>query len=479
MAFWGGCVTALALAANHAFYLSVTGNDVIREDYWRFVPLLEAYYQGTLTLEGMLTATNGPFYSLFVPSVFLLDGILLDLPLVSIHLLAVVCNVIAVAIVMRVVWRELDDRGSTAAMLLVPLAIVLASPVLHFLLLYGQASFSIVRVAFYLLVLVTVSRVLDGRAVRWRGFLLWATLMFFSVAVIGGGYMPGLVGSTLFVTGFSAWTLRRNGRDASGAGWWPWVVIWTLVSGGVASLVLLVPRGPSLVSVLPSEERPAAVLTFGTRLFANSIMGGKWRPESEGLLCMVGVVGAVLCLGGLIVLVSRRRTDLPELLSLGLVTYSLATVVSISVARVSYGSNAAYGLRYLGDTTLWQAGILILVYRLTAEVRNQDRKGATAKRIAGILVLISISLIHVGSLHQQWQRAPSVRRQMRAMKAALLQHKSLSDDDLRRRLATNPRLFSYAREGIETLERYRLNVFREGVDSIQTKQDEAELPTDR
>lgn len=471
MAFWGGLAIALALAANHAYYLSVIGNDVVRADYWRFIPLLEAYYQGTLTLEAMLRATNGPFYSLFVPSVILLDGILLDLPLASIHLMAVVCNAIAVAVVLRVVWRELHDRGSTAAILLIPLAIVLASPVLHFLLAYGQASFSVIRVAFYLLVFVTLSRVLGGRAVGWRGSLLWATLMFFSVAVIGGGYMPGLVVSTLFVTGFRVWAPRRDGRDASGAGWWPWVVIWTLVSAGVASLVLLVPRNPSLVSVLHSEERPTALLAFATRLFANSMIGGKTLLENEAVLWTAGSVGAALCLGGLVFSVRRRRTGVPELLSLGLMAYSLATVASISLARVSYGPNAAFGLRYLADTTLWQAGVLILVYRMTAEVRRHDHRGATAKRIAGILVLLSISLVHLGSLHQQWRRAPTVRRHMSAVKAAVLQHESLSDDELGKRLATNRRQFRYAKEGIEILERYRLNVFREGVDSVRPEQD--------
>jgi len=460
------CGGILALVLHHVLFTLYIDNGVVARDYWRFLHLFDDFHQGQLTVEGMLATTNGPFRSLFVPAVILLDGVGFGLPLTTIHLAALLLAACSAAVVLAFAWRHLSLDGPQVLALFC-LGLVLLTPMHLYLIAYGQASLSIIRVAFYLLVMVLLAHILTVQSSRAM-VVVWVVVFAFAVVVVGGGYMPSLI-ATVGLLSLAA--LRQPRAVSSKRNWMrPLMVFFVAIAAfAVAWFVLVEPEDFSGQIAWMLEQgrpldRPAALSQFFLKVMATSILAGRAVSASAASILLIGGIAALAAIATMVLgLVSFRRAGPVALLAAGMATYSLLVAASISVARLPFGPNASLASRYLADTTLWQAAAALLVILfLVNRSTTTDGLGSSARGTVGAVVLLGILVaVHAGDLYSQWTRAPAVRARAEQMREALRTPDRYSEAELQRRLGLNGFQFLFVENGIAIMKRYRLNIFRE------------------
>jgi hypothetical protein len=463
----------LGLLLNLVVFTFVVDNGVIRNDYWRFVPLIDDYASGEMRFAELVRSTNSPLKSLWVPVLTILDGVLLDLDLVAIHYLGSITLLLSALVVYGEFRRSLADR-KRVALWFVPLALVLLSPKLQHLLIYGQAAFSMIRMCAYLVALVALSRLLSVETARRRDVILVSLCLPIAVVFFGGQYLPGLVVAVLALVGVKALVDReglRTQRGALGVSLGVFaasvaVYALTLIDWSQASSRENKGVAGFLSAKAEALAGPLDYVTFYLTLLGNSLMGGTLFADQRPPSPLVAVVGLV-CLG-LIVLALRayfrqevwRRTLLPA----ALILYPLAIIALITAARTNFGPGPAQAGRYLADTTLWQVGALWIL----ADARAPLGAGGAALVGRRITLALSRTLVVVLfasvalDLHLQWSQAGHYREKFQVQRLALLYADEFTTLELSNELRENVRISrSYLDDGLAILRERGWNVFRD------------------
>ncbi len=443
-----------ALVANQLAFTLYIDNGVVLRDEWRFVHLIGAYREGTLTVGEMLATTNHPIKSLLVPALVLFDGVALDLRLTPLYFGAVLVAGLTVVVFLELVRRRLV-RGPPAAAWPVATAVVLLSPMQVHSISYGIAVVGLLRVGVYLVTLAWLAALCRARRPGLLQVGGWAGLLLFAVAVVGSGFAVALWGAAAVVWAASRRAVPRRPptrRHLALAG--------VLIAVPLLALPLIVrpDASASLGMASAGIAEPGRSLRFALRMAAATLASGGVARIPEGAVLVVGVVVVAVALLVLWRAVMRSRGTGVDPLAAGLVVYTLLALAMIALARG--GSGALFVGRYLADTVLWQvATVLAVATPAPARAGPAPRHRPRARLAAAVLVLLAA--VHGVELVRGWTAAPALRREFRRVASDLRHHAEFTDQELRRRLLANARQFSYVEAALPLLEKYRLNVFRD------------------
>jgi hypothetical protein len=460
----------VTLALQHIIYILYVDNGVVNFDFWRFILSVDNFFSGNFNLREFIVPSNGPLKSLLTPLLVTGDALLFDLNLNSLYIGAVLIKVFST---MPVVWtanRVAKKTGVWAILPVTAIGVVLVSPTLFHLIAYGQATVSIYRVAMYVIIFWIVGESLKTDTSSNTLLIIGIIIAVSSgVLLVGSAYLPGFAGSiliTVMVATIGKW--RRGEKIRT-----PILILVTLTVSLIIYWFTMVialdtARAASWgFSFLKSN--PEAGMIFYLRLLATSLIGpGAAKASSLGTQLVVGCVAMVSM--GIGIFFALRRTFLGfSGLSLCLFLYSAMTMVLMTIARAWLYDKGAFAGRYLSDTPLWQAGILLLMVE-TIGTSLKKRNSTSMKKILMILsVSLIVFIVHFASLLPQWKGAPLVAKNAKHYKEVILHSHELTNkrivQDLRCWME-NPRV---VRKGIKTLQRWELNVFNKSNDKVRSE----------
>lgn len=444
----------VVLAANLFWFTWSVDNGVVRHDYWRQVHLVELYNQEALTLEGLLAESNGPLLSPFTVLVPLANGLFFDFELKGLHLTATVLRCLATAVLLATLGLVPGSRRRLPTGVFCVVASVLLSPALFALLIYGQASLSMIRGSLYVLFFAVLALWLTASRPRRLHTLLVAGFAGLLIIGVAGPLSVALVAAVLATLVMSfALGLFETHRQRTAA------LALAAVCGVCLLLVFLFLSGPSGGGFASSAlARPGPAIRFFLSMLGNSLLTTEIaRMVPEGALAVIGALALAAIVFAMSISWTRVRS---RALVLGwlFVGYSLAAISLTSIGRAARGTPLA--ARYLSDSMMWQVGLLLLLWvglRHGARFKLSEVAGRTVLAIFAVAIVCCQGI----AFHRQWEKAPSMKRALERRAAVILAADTLSDAELRRNLRETERLHKhYIRRAIGVMQEYRLNVFR-------------------
>ncbi len=450
-----GLVLLLLLFFNHIGFIEQISNSVVRHDYWRFVHLIELYYQGNLGWDAMATATNGPFKSIIIPGVFLIDGIFFDLELIGVQYVAALMLFVSSLLIWFFNARHFIGVGGGMAIVLVPaFLLALLTPYQMYLYTHGQASLSLMRISLYLCSFALVDRFLSSN--KNSPYLLGAMLMFLfsSIVLYGHSAMPSFFATIVIMASlhllFSYMNSRTWKKEA--------IVVVAAISFFFLHYQTMYQKTNMSIDIMILFEEPISVLIFYCKLIGASVLGSLTILLSSKL---VAIIGAVCILSMIVVVVIffhgriYKITWLPFLFLL----YPLLVSAQITVARFQTMTHPEKAMRYLGDTPVWLAGFILLIVLLTPYLRRQQ-----AERFSYLLIrfglnasAILIVLVIAINVRDQWQRVPNLQRNFERYEQSVLAY--ANDRDSIDSVEENKRIKGFVQSSIDILIDRRLNLF--------------------
>ncbi len=346
---FSGVVSVIAIAVlaflffNHVLFILSIENNVVRNDYWRFVHLVDEYHRGDLTFAEFIKPTNGPLKSVFVPLTILIVGVAFWLNVSIIHGGSLVFAFVASLVVLFSFKRWHIDRGFCSSVALIVTPTIAISCSLYPMFGHGQASLSIARASFSLISLIIVCDTISRNKPSKTRLVLSSSSILITVLFFGLTYLPAYV-TALALTLF----LRLLFANGSGLVRRNSIILASVLFASlfVFSLVLLDFGSLAREShVREAVSSPLDYAHFFVTLHASSLLGTSAKMFSFQLLTVIGVM--TLCIN-ILGIFAAIRWGSPAARSTGLLflIYAPCVMFLISLARTSHGIQASLAGRW-------------------------------------------------------------------------------------------------------------------------------------
>lgn len=408
--------------------------DVPLIDQWSFVPQIERFYTGTLTV-GDLWAQHGE-HRLMFPKIVMLGlasvtgwNVLYEIAL-NVLLATAIFFVVA-----HVVRRDLASSAKP--------------PPAWLWFVFSLAVFSLSQwenwlwgwqLQIFLNVLCVTGAIafLCRIPLQWRTLSAAALLGFVATYSFGNGLLIWPIGLALVAAAPATGPPRRR-----------LLVAWVLISAAAIWSYLAGFRGgaaPPLETIL---ARPIAYLRYVATFLGSplaSFSGSAWPPRDTGVAAVIGGGGLVLLFLAARRTLRRPRAEWP-LGSLAIAAYAIGSGLVVSVARFRGGTPNALASRYATVATLFWLGVLGVVW-------SAFRESPKARRFrVGITTAIA-TLIAVSSLYSI-PTFPARRATLLPARAEMTR-----GEDVALLMRLHPEI-QQVRYGLAVLRHFHLSVFRD------------------
>ena len=409
--------------------------DVPLIDQWSFVPQIERFYTGTLTI-GDLWAQHGEHRLMFPKMVMLgLASVTGWNVLYEIALSVVLATAIFV-IVASILRRDLSASGKAPPAwlwLLLSLAVFSLSQWENWL--WGWQVQIFLNVFFVSGAIALLAR----SPLEWKTLLSAALLGFAATYSFGNGLLVWPIGMALVALAPAV----RGRRSVL-------LAAWAVLSIGVIGSYLAGFRGGTAPPMETILVRPIAYLRYVTTYLGSplaSFSGSAWPPRDTGVAALVGTGGLLLLLLAARRALARPRAEWP-LGSLGIAAYALASGLVVSVARFNFGTPNALASRYTTVGTLFWIGTIGVVWSAASSGSRSTRR-LWAGAIGAIAVLVTVSSLYSIPIFaaRRTMLLPARAEMTRGEDAALL-------------MRLHPEI-QQVRYALPVLRRFHLSVFRD------------------
>ena len=429
-------VAAIVPLSLLVFLVARNGLDLPLIDQWSFVPLIERFHTGTLTLADLWTQHGE--HRLIFPRIIMLG--LGGLTGWNIRYELGVSVLLAIGIffvLVRIIGR---DRPPGVKPLpgwwwaLLSLAVFSLSQWENWL--WGWQM----QVFLNVLCVAGTIAVLTRRPLGWKTVAAAGLVGVAATYSFGNGLLVWPVG--LALVGLAPEVLGR--RSAL-------LAFWAVLSGVVIwSYLADFQRNPSTPPLETVFVQPLTYLRYVATYLGSplaSFSGSAWPPRDTGVGAVVGAAGVVVLLLTTRRTLRRPRTEWP-LGSLALAAYAIGSGLVVSLARFSFGTPNAFASRYTTVSTLFWIGTLGVVWAVArGEAPNRRRLWLGA--IAAAATLIAVSSVYSIPIF-------SARRAF--LLPARAEMTRGEDVELLKRLHPEVQQVTF---GLVVLRRFRLSVFRD------------------
>jgi hypothetical protein len=417
------------------FLVGRNGLDLPLIDQWSFVPQIERFYTGTLTL-GDLWAQHGEHRLIFPRIVMLALGSLTGWNIRYELALNVLLAIAIFFVLARVIRR---DHGAAKRLpgwwwVLLSLAAFSLSQWENWL--WGW------QIQIFLNVLCIVATI----ACLIRRPLGWSTVVFAGLSGIVATYSFGN-GLLVWPIGLALVALAPELRARRSALLAFWAILSVAVIGSYLAGFRRNPTAPSLETVL---VHPLTYLRYVATYLGSplaSFSGSAWPPRDTGVAAVVGAAGGIVLVLATLRAVKRPRSEWP-LGSLALASYAIGSGLVVSVARFSFGTPNALASRYTTVSLLFWIGILGVVQSAAREETTRRRR-LWMGTVSAAATLIAVSSVYSIPIF-------SARRAL--LLPARAEMTRGEDLELLKRLHPEVQQVTY---GLVVLRRFHLSVFRD------------------
>jgi hypothetical protein len=354
--------------------------DVPLIDQWSFVPQIERFYTGTLTVAD-LWAQHGEHRLIFPRLIMLGLSSVTGWNVLYEIALDVLLATATFFLLARILRRDLAATGKPA-----PLWLWFVLSLAVFSLAQWENWLWGWQMQVFLNVLSATAAIVILRRppLEWKTLAAAALLGFVATYSFGNGLLVWPIGMALV-----ALAPEIRGRR------WMHQLAWAGISLAVIASYLAGFRGgtaPPLETIL---IRPIAYLRYVTTFLGSplaSFSGSAWPPRDTGVAAIVGAAGVLLLFlaGGKAL--RRPRGEWP-LGSLALAAYALASGLVVSVARFTFGTPNALASRYTTISSLFWIGTIGVVWNVAA-IREKPARRLWAGAVGAIATLFIVSSLY-------------------------------------------------------------------------------------
>lgn len=427
---WLVILLILSPAILEAIYIKFFGVNVVSWDQWDFVPFIEKLFSNNLSVYDLFQQHNE--HRLFFPRI-----VMLILAYISSYnnLYEMYFSWTLALLIFAVVFLAYKSGFGTSTKML--MAFIPISFMIFDLKQFGNILWGF-QLQIYLCVIGFVSSIymLDKSNKLDANFLLAA----------GGGVLA----SYSFVNGLAAWPsglifILLSGKDKRMA------VVWSFI-GLLTTAIYFIhwtkPAGnPSTFLII---EHPIKGLLYFTSNIGSPL--GLIIPVAAG----IGIALIIILLIELTFLIKYGLWK-ENAKWLSFILFSLISSFGMTVFRAGFGIQQALTPRYITITSL----AIIGIYVLALAIYNKDRQNKMHRLLVGVILFILILGLMVGYLYGL-EEGPSFCVS-RMEEAYYLKTYKLQADDNLARLYPIPEV---VRERAPILEKYKLNVFSDGSESL-------------
>ena len=424
------------------------GVDVPFWDQWNFVPLLGKSMEWGVSLEDLWRLHNE--HRLFFPRLIMLGLAHLSAYSINYEVALILLLAVGIFLLVLVQLREaLKDLKVTGFVWVIPVLSLLA-----FSLHQGENWVWGWQIQIFLNILAVVA----GFMFLFRPRLAWPSLAASLVCGIVATYSYAN-GLTYWIIGFLGLLLVPSvGKNKKRA----MLSVWALVTGLVlfSYFFRFRPVIPSGKPMLYFVSHPFEYAGYVFKYLGAAII------NYQGYALVLGLTGVAIFFWLCWTVVYKKAASLSALRPFVLIgLYSIACALLTGVGRVGFGAEQAMSHRYVTfSNLLWYSNFIFFYLWLKDYLGSggYQRRRRISLVICLVLVLSVLFLIGRTSYRVGHRALKSNHDRLLPARHELLRG---DNDELLRRLYIDP---DFVREGIETLKRHHLSVFRESKSSERT-----------
>lgn len=375
MAGIGACLLVILPALIMFFYIRSFGVNLVYWDQWDFLPYLEKFFQGTLTIEDIFSQHNE--HRLFFPRLIMLvlAGITHYNTVAEMYVSWVIC--ICSGIVVFLLFRGMFKGSCNICLSFIPVSWIIFSIRQYENLLWGF------QIQIFLCVLGIVI------AIAMLEFSE-KNINFFLVSIAGA-----VIASYSFMNGLSVWPagfvmiwLSSNHRTQK-------LILW-VISGAITVFLYFYqwapnPGHPSALSFL---YKPIDAITY---FFAN--IGAFYSPVTmnDPIILVIALIAGVLVFAAcLVILAHAVRSNMLSRIRpwIGFIAFAFFSTLFLTLGRGGFGPYQGLASRYVTFGQFWIIGLYcMLLFFVIAHPEN-----SFLARSYNLLVIFLVIGICVGIL---------------------------------------------------------------------------------
>lgn len=410
-----------ALAIYGCVYIVSVRRNTITENQFTYVPLVQKYYEGSLTLAD-LWFPFGEHRVLGYKLLFLANAIWLHLnSLVEGMLMPLVFWVGSLKLFQRY-QRSIGSNASAFQQLaFIPIAFLFAAPSQYAEFANGMIVGLAIGSTLFMVCYILLERVLLTPTRDTR--LAYAAVVPTTILLFGSGYSTGFAATVLIVSGVAAFLRGRQEKRATVR-----LLLWVSVPLLTAIAIYMIPwAGSPVGNALLGKNlpwvlmRPIASLKFICLMMASTLLSTAIYAQAKSMGVLVALGGLVLFSYGFVMWkFFRDNVWKTQWLPLLLMVHTLANVGTVLLGRSRLGEGYSFYPQYVLQTKLGTIGLLWILFDFSrASV-------VTANRTRAVVATVITISCQAYSLITEWSVAPFRRAVFEAgLNATLYDEESL------------------------------------------------------